>query len=141
MVGIVPESMGNNTRKLKLCIIMHNYAKYAFFESWIKTTFLCISDDFKHFLFFHLKYFFRDLENFPVCGCTKTGDLSTVPSYQDARDLSCDSDGVPRDNDAIPRDVSRGVPIHQQALTEIKTCKLIHCLVICIRIVCLLRPN
>ena len=76
-----------------------------------------------------------------MCGGTKTGDLSTVPSYQDARDLSCDSDGVPRDNDAIPRDVSRGVPIHQQALTEIKTCKLIHCLVICIRIVCLLRPN
>ena len=109
---------------------MHNYAKYAFFESWIKTTFLCISDDFKHFLFFHLKYFFRDLENFPVCGCTKTGDLSTVPSYQDARDLSCDSDGVPRDNDAIPRDVSRGIFTDQQALTEItsvaQTCRVVN---------------
>ena len=46
---------------------MHNYAKYAFFESWLKTTFLCISDDFKHF--FSPKIFFRDLENFPVCVC------------------------------------------------------------------------
>ena len=51
---------------------MHNYAKYAFFKSWIKTTFLCISDDFQHFLFFHLKYFFRDLENFPVCVAART---------------------------------------------------------------------
>ena len=33
------------------------YAKYAFFESWLKTTFLCVSDDFKHFLFFSLKFF------------------------------------------------------------------------------------
>ena len=71
----------------------------------------------------------------------KLGTYQRYSVYQDARDLSCDSDGVPRDNDAIPREVSRGVPIHQQALTEIKTCKLIHCLVICIRIVCLLRPN
>ena len=65
-----------------------------------------------------------------MCGCTKTGDLSTVPSYQDARDLSCDSDGVPRDNDAIPRDVSRGIFIDQQALTEItsvtQTCRVVN---------------
>ena len=48
-----------NTRKLKLCIIMHNYAKYAFFESWLKPTFLRISGDFKHFLFFSLIFFLR----------------------------------------------------------------------------------
>ena len=81
-----------------------------------------------------------------MCLAARTlGTYQRYTVYQDARDLSCDSDGVPRDNDAIPRDVSRGVPIHQQALTEIssntQTCKLIHCLVICIRIVCLLRPN
>ena len=54
-----PKEYGKNTRKLKLCIIMHTYAKYAFFESWLKTTFLCISDDFKHFLFFSPKIFFE----------------------------------------------------------------------------------
>ena len=46
---------------------MHNYAKYAFFESWIKTTFLCISDDFKHFLFFHLKFFFSETWKISLC--------------------------------------------------------------------------
>jgi len=28
---------------------MHKYAKYAFFQKWLKTTFLGISDDSEHF--------------------------------------------------------------------------------------------
>ena len=67
-----------NTRKLKLCIIMHNYAKYAFFESWIKTTFLCISDDFQHFLFFHLKYF---SETSKISLCVAARKLGTYQRY------------------------------------------------------------
>ena len=51
VVGIALNSMGKYQKKIELCIIMHQYAKYVFFSKWLKTTFLGISDDFKDFLF------------------------------------------------------------------------------------------
>ena len=35
--------------KFKICIICIKYAKYAFFQKWLKITFLGISDDSEHF--------------------------------------------------------------------------------------------
>ena len=32
VIAMVPEITGKKSRKLKLCIIMHKYAKYAFFQ-------------------------------------------------------------------------------------------------------------
>ena len=58
-----------NSRKFKICIIMHKYAKYAFFYKCLKITFLGISDDSEHFCFFHLT-FFLDLEKFQNLKCS-----------------------------------------------------------------------
>ena len=55
-----------NSRKFKICIIMHKICILCIFLKMPKNTFLGISDDSEHFSFFSPKIFFLDLKNIRI---------------------------------------------------------------------------